>query len=131
MRVHVKGGTASSSQAVSIGLIVTELVINALKHAFATDQSEGRVIVAYALAEPNWRLTISDNGIGKPDGRLEKTNAGLGTSIVEALAKQLDARVKISRNRYGTRVSITHETITSRMPAAAYSPARALTQPAR
>jgi len=34
LKAHVEGGTASSSQAVSIGLIVTELVINVLKHAF-------------------------------------------------------------------------------------------------
>jgi two-component sensor histidine kinase len=124
VNVHVEGGTASSSQAVSIGLIVTELVINALKHAFPGDRSDGTVIVAYDLAEPNWRLTVSDNGIGRPDGHSEKTNPGLGTTIIEALAKQLDARVEILMNPLGTTVSITHETFASRLPAAARMPAR-------
>ena len=66
--MHVEGGTVSSSQAVSIDLIVTELVINALSHAFPGGRSDGTVVVTYELAEPNWRLTVSDNGIGQPEG---------------------------------------------------------------
>src|SRR6266568_5884463 len=119
LKVQVEGGTATSSQAVSIGLIVTELVINALKHAFPGDQSDGRVLVAYELAEPNWKLTVSDNGIGKPEGHLDRTNPGLGTTIIEALAKQLDARVDVLMDPHGTTVSITHATFASLLPAAA------------
>lgn len=118
LKVQVEGGTASSSEAVSIGLIVTELVINALKHAFPDDRSDGTVIVAYDLAEPNWRLTVSDNGIGRPEGHSDKTNPGLGTTIIEALAKQLDARVEVVMDPQGTTVSITHATFV-RLPAAA------------
>jgi hypothetical protein len=40
----------------------------------------------------------------------DKPRAGLGTIIVEALAKQLDARVEVMRGRRGTTVSITHGT---------------------
>jgi chemotaxis protein methyltransferase CheR len=47
------------------------------------------------------------------------TMPGLGTSIVEALAKQLDARVAVSMTSHGTSVSITHGTFGSRLPAAA------------
>jgi chemotaxis protein methyltransferase CheR len=119
LNVRVEGGTASSGEAVSIGLIVTELVINALKHAFPSDQSDGRVIVAYDFAEPNWKLTVSDNGIGKPKGHLGKTNPGLGTSIIEALAKQLDARVDVAMDPHGTTVSITHATFAAPLPATA------------
>ncbi len=119
LKVHVHGGTASSSEAVSIGLIVTELVMNVLKHAFLVDKGDGQIIVAYDVAETNWRLTVADNGIGKPDGSPDKTVPGLGTSIVEALAKQLDSRVEISRNPFGTMVSVTHGTVASRLPVAA------------
>jgi PAS domain S-box-containing protein len=108
MKVNAEGGATSSSHAVSIGLIVTELVLNALKHAFPGDRSDGTVIVAYDLAEPNWRLTVSDNGIGRPEGHSDVTNPGLGTTIIEALAKQLDARVNVLMNPLGTTVSITH-----------------------
>lgn len=119
LKVHVEDGAASSSQAVSIGLIVTELVINALKHAFPGNRSEGTVIVAYDLAGPVWRLTVADNGIGQPEGHLEKTSPGSGTPIVEALAKQLDARVEFLRDPHGTTVSITHTRLASRPSAAA------------
>lgn len=119
LKVNVEHGTASSSQAVSIGLIVTELVINAIKHAFPDDRSDGAVTVAYDLAEPSWRLTVSDNGIGRPQGHSEATNPGLGTTIVEALAKQLDARVEVLMDPNGTTVSITHTTFASQVRSAA------------
>ena len=119
LKVHAQGGTASSSQAVSIGLIVTELVINAFKHAFPTDRSGGTVRVTYDVAELNWKLTVSDNGIGRPEGRLGKSNPGLGTTIIEALAKQLDASVEVLMDTHGTTVSITHAPIASQLPAAA------------
>ncbi len=111
LKVEAEGGTASSAEAVSIGLIVTELVINAFKHAFVADGSPSLLIVAYEANETGWRLAVSDNGIGTPDGhlQLDKPTSGLGTIIVEALAKQLDARVESWRNPKGMTVSITHE----------------------
>jgi chemotaxis protein methyltransferase CheR len=116
LKVLAEDGTASSSQAISIGLIVTELVINALKHAFPRDRSDGTVIVTYDLAEPNWRLMVADNGIGRPEGRMDETNPGLGTTIIEALAKQLGARVEVLMDPHGTTVSITHAPFASRLP---------------
>ena len=97
LKVQTEGGTASSAQAVSIGLIVTELVINAFKHAFIDDTAAGLIVVAYEATEASWRLAVSDDGIGTPEGhlKLDKPISGLGTIIVEALAKQLDARVEI------------------------------------
>jgi two-component sensor histidine kinase len=112
LEVQAEGGAASSAEAVSIGLIVTELVINAFKHAFIRDEAAGLVVVAYEAAETNWRLAVSDNGIGIPEDQLDsdKPRAGLGTIIVAALAKQLDARVEVTRSRRGTSVSVTHGT---------------------
>jgi two-component sensor histidine kinase len=113
LNVQAEDGTASSAEAVSIGLIVAELVINAFKHAFVGDEASGLVVVAYEAAETSWQLTVSDNGIGMPEGQLDsdKPRPGLGTIIVAALAKQLDARVEVMRNRGGTTVSITHGTL--------------------
>lgn len=109
VKVVVEDGTASSTEAVSIGLIVTELAINALKHAFDDRTVAGQILIAYELAEPNWRLTVADNGVGMRDAPTVKVSSGgLGTSIVEALARQLGARVEISAKESGRSVSVTH-----------------------
>jgi two-component sensor histidine kinase len=98
--------TLSSHEAVSLGLIVTELVINALKHAFPEGRS-GAIAVTYKLAHPGWTLSVMDNGAGRPAPLADaKARAGLGTSIVEGLAKQLGAQVSTADANPGTRVSI-------------------------
>jgi PAS domain S-box-containing protein len=118
LKVQVEGGTASSAEMGSIGLIATELVINAFKHAFVDDRAAGLIVVAYKATETSWRLAVSDNGSGTPEGhlKLDKPPSGLGTIIVEALAKQLDARVEIWRNPQGTTVSITRGTLDRAWP---------------
>jgi chemotaxis protein methyltransferase CheR len=109
MQVVANAGTVSCSDAVSIGLIVTEAVINALKHAFPTDKPDGRIVVAYHVEGPNWTLSIGDNGIGRPKESSGDTKAGLGTSIVNALAQQLDARVNVTGGpKGGTTVRVVH-----------------------
>ncbi len=107
--VEAGPGTAVSAQAVSIGLIVTELLINAVKHAFPGERT-GRISVRYQASGSDWRLSVSDDGVGgrSEDGQLAST--GLGTSIVTALAHQLDARVEIESGPDGTIVSVVHGT---------------------
>src|SRR5213596_2236458 len=65
--IDAEASTTSSTEAISIGLIVTELVINALKHAFPADGAVGLITVTYDLEGENWRLAVSDNGIGRPE----------------------------------------------------------------
>ena len=96
-----------SDASVSIGLIVTELVINAIKHAFPADVSHGEIIVSFAADEGGWLLSVSDNGVGMPAGQ-ESAKPGLGTGIVDALSKQLDASVTVRQTNPGTRVEIRH-----------------------
>jgi PAS domain S-box-containing protein len=120
LKVVADEGTAASHQAVSIGLIVTELVMNALKHAFPAEKKDAAVLVSYKVAGTDWRLTISDNGIGRPDtSASDGIKPGLGTSLVQSLAKQLDAAVDIKSGSEGRAVSITHATFKSEPPKAA------------
>jgi two-component sensor histidine kinase len=103
-------GAFSSSHAVSLGLIVTELVINALKHAFVGARAAGRIEVAYEMKGEAWALTVSDNGSGivakPPVGR--RARSGLGGSIVDALAHQLQATVATATGTNGTSVTVRH-----------------------
>ena len=117
IEVKAAEGGVSSSDAVSIGLIVTEAVINALKHAFAKDEKDGRIIVTYEVTGTDWKLSIADNGMGKP--KCGSPKVGLGTSIVNALANQLDAHVDVATGEGGTIVSILHAVTTLPVPRAA------------
>jgi chemotaxis protein methyltransferase CheR len=105
IKVQATSGGAVSSEAVSLGLIVTELVINALKHGFQGEE-EGEILVSYAVQTSGWRLSVCDNGLGQETGN-QSPHAGLGTSIVEALAHQLSATVQKTSGPHGTTVTIT------------------------
>ena len=108
LKVVVEAGSASSREAESLGLIVTELVMNALKHAFHGDKTKGQITVTYSRAGTDWKLSIADNGAGKSDGVLAYEKSGLGTGIIKALSNQLDAQVETLSGPGGTTVSITH-----------------------
>ena len=92
--VEAGPGAVVSAEAVSIGLIVTELLINAVKHAFPEERT-GRICVKYDASGSDWRLSVSDDGAGRLSRDGQPLSNGLGTSIVEALGHQLDARVEI------------------------------------
>jgi two-component sensor histidine kinase len=102
-------GVVDDRVSVSLGLIVTELVINALKHAFPDGRS-GKIVVDCAFRGPNWTLSVTDDGIGMPTDPAD-VRVGLGTSIVQALAAQLLATVETESAHPGTRVVITHTQI--------------------
>jgi two-component sensor histidine kinase len=119
LTVAGEGGNATSRQAESLGLIATELVMNALKHAFPTDKIDGRITIAYDVDGTNWKLSVADNGVGKPDGVFAQPKAGLGTGIVKALAQQLGAKVETLASPEGTIVSVTHATFLAKIPRAA------------
>jgi chemotaxis protein methyltransferase CheR len=114
LKVEADAGTAISRDAVSLGLIVTELVMNALKHAFPGEKPDAAIVVSYKVAGTDWKLTVSDNGVGKPDVAASHTKPGLGTSLIKALTRQLDALVDIASDSHGTTVSITHATFKSK-----------------
>ena len=100
-------GSVSSDTAISFGLIVTELVINAIKYAFPDDR-KGVITVSYKAEATAWSLCISDDGVGKTD-MVGGETPGLGTSIIGALANQLHATIRNERALpSGTKVSLMH-----------------------
>src|SRR5271169_4392717 len=119
LKVEADAATAISRDAVSLGLIVTELVMNALKHAFPGEKPDAAIIVSYRVSGTDWELMVSDNGVGKPDVTASQTKPGLGTSLIKALTRQLDALVDTASNSRGTTVSVTHATFKSKSVKAA------------
>jgi two-component sensor histidine kinase len=111
-------GTLQTSDAVSLGLIVTELTINAIKYAFPTARAGACVLVAFELEGSNWKLSVSDNGAGRRMAAATRSS-GLGTAIVAALAKQLDAQIREVPSISGVRIELTHGTVASTLPVAA------------
>jgi len=106
IKVSVDDSHVVADVSISLGLIVTELVINALKHAF-TPERGGEIVVNYQSNGPDWTLSVSDDGVGMPPDSA-RASPGLGTSLVEALARQLDAHVEVANAHPGTAVSIAH-----------------------
>ena len=112
-------GMIGSAEAVSLGLIVTELVINALKYAFPEGRADAAVRVTYESQGTDWRLMVSDNGVGDGGKAAASAGGGLGTVIVAALVKQLDARLEVLDAPPGMSVAITRASFPSRLPQAA------------
>ena len=106
LSVSVDDSIASSGRSVSLGLIVTELVINAIKHAFPHNR-EGQITVDYGAHGDGWVLMVCDDGVGVSKDP-EEAEAGWGSGIIKALANQLDAVVNQADGKPGLRVSITH-----------------------
>jgi two-component sensor histidine kinase len=107
LTVEVDDSATNSDRSVSLGLIVTELVINSLKHAFPDADANGRIEVSFRKTAEGWTLTVADNGVGLP-ADYATSKPGLGTGIVNALAVQLNARVEFHDAGPGTRVSVIH-----------------------
>ncbi|MCW6511889.1 sensor histidine kinase [Lichenifustis flavocetrariae] len=111
-------GLIASSNVVSIGLIVTELVINAVKYAFPNGGPDSRILVTYEADGADWKLTISDNGVGKAP-QVGKLGGGLGTMIVDSLVRQLGAAMDEVSGKTGVSVSIVSPTFKVLLPQAA------------
>ncbi len=91
--------------AVPCGLILNELVLNALKHAFP-DERKGKVTVELRESEAGTvRLTVRDDGIGFPEGIDIAQADTMGLQIVSLLTEQLDGRVEVKRDG-GTAFSV-------------------------
>jgi two-component sensor histidine kinase len=104
--VHTVPSMVASSVAVNIGLIITELLINAIKYAFPVSGPQSCVAVTYRFDGADWQLTISDNGVGKAATAVPNPAGGLGTTIVKALVAQLGASLTTETSAAGTVVTI-------------------------
>lgn len=93
----------SPDRAVALGVIMTELVLNALKYAYPG--GSGAVRVFCSAADGKIALTVEDDGVGSSEnGRAVGT--GLGRRIIQALAVKLEATIEHDALHEGTRITI-------------------------
>ena len=118
MVVAADAGTLASAEAESIGLIVAELVINAVTYAFPTKRKKASILITFRFDGSAWKLTVSDSGDGRSSAA-PSASQSLGTAIVAALTKQFKAQFQEIPTAHGLRVEVTHVTSKSRLPLAA------------
>ena len=93
-------------RAVSIGLIVNELVTNAAKHAFG-DREGGTITVAFEARPTGWRLTVADNGAGIPPvAQGQRRTGGLGQRLIEGFVRQARGTIRTESGAEGTIVAV-------------------------
>ncbi len=99
LRVEVDEVYLPINAAIPCGLLVNELITNALKHAFPDGRS-GEVVVCVAYAgQGQVRLEVSDDGVGISEDADFAQSETLGLSLVTLLSKQLEGRLTIKRAR--------------------------------
>lgn len=96
-------GGVPAELATPMALVLTELVHNAIEHAYP-DGGAGQVVVELAEAGlgevPGWKLAVIDNGIGIDADPIEE-NATLGLTIVRTLTSEVGGRFSLSANPGG------------------------------
>lgn len=106
VRVSSAEDDLPTSDVMDLGLIVTELLINAVKYAFPDPASCGEIAVDYRTGPAGWSLEVSDNGAGLAAGVDGGGSGGLGSKLLAALARGLSARIETVSSPSGTRVTI-------------------------
>ncbi|MCW0235412.1 MAG: GAF domain-containing protein [Ferrovibrio sp.] len=90
-----------TARIVAIGLIINELVTNAIKYG------EGKVTVRFADTETGYTLSVSDEGDGPPPDEILKPARGFGMKVITSLVQQLRGALSIGRQDDGTGTRIT------------------------
>jgi PAS domain S-box-containing protein len=96
LKVEANHARLDLERALPLGLIVNELVTNALKHAFPAGMG-GAITVAFTHRDGGWRLEVGDTGPGTAPSD-ENGESGFGSRLVELLVKQIGGRMEIGRD---------------------------------
>ena len=97
-----------SNDVMLCGLVVNELVTNAIKHGFPDGRAGEVRVIGKDLGDHRLSIEVSDDGIGMPPGEPFASRSSLGLQLVHVLAQQLNAKVDVSRGR-GTKVELTFD----------------------
>jgi two-component sensor histidine kinase len=108
--LHAEPIRVETDKAVPIGLMVNELVTNALKYAYPdTECGQVRVSLTRSAEDCRVRLVVEDDGIGYPQPDVAPQGSGMGAMIVKSMARSLGASVELDRTHAGTRFIVCME----------------------
>lgn len=105
LRLELQSCPVPLSQAVSCGLITSELVTNALKHAFPENRP-GHIRVALQTDGTSCMMIVSDNGVGLSEDLDSRSSHSVGLQLVADLTHQLKAVLELKREP-GTEFRVT------------------------
>jgi PAS domain S-box-containing protein len=101
-KIHIKQTfepiTISVKTAASLGLILTELITNAIKHAYPGDRS-GTITISLRKSDTGAIIEVIDNGVGFSDGFDLASSHTLGLTIVQSLAQQIQGNFQIKHGK--------------------------------
>lgn len=98
------------SQAIPLGLILNEAIINAIKYAYP-ETTQGEVNIRLKKIESEtYQLIISDNGVGVPEHFELKNRNSLGMNLMHGLSSQVDGILNIE-NKNGLTITINFKTV--------------------
>jgi PAS domain S-box-containing protein len=93
------------NQAVPCSLIVNELLMNSIRHAFP-HKRHGEIQIGFSIANGNYVLEYSDDGVGFPEGMHPQQAETGGLSLIQGLTRQIRGTVE-SKTRPGTQYTLT------------------------
>ncbi len=96
--------------AIPVGLIVSELVTNSIKHAFPEDR-EGTITIGFHMDGSRGTLFVADTGIGFPDDMDFRKTESMGMQLVVILVEQLEGTLELKRDG-GTEFRVSFNTTT-------------------
>lgn len=106
MNVLVEPLVVETETAVRIGLVISEVLTNAMQHAFA-DQNSGLVELRVTRTDDGgMRAIVSDDGVGLPADTDWPNTQGLGGRIVDGLCVGLGATLNVARGAVGTIITL-------------------------
>ena len=114
-----------TDRAISVGLILTELMINATKYAYGG--GAGPLAITITEDRAAFRLTVADRGVGAPEGG----RRGFGSRMMDALVRQIGGEMTREDNRPGLRVTLVADVVGTRESAAGSGPAGAVADAGR
>ncbi len=106
VNVDIEEAEARSDTAVHLGMIVSEVLTNALQHAFVGRET-GRIDLSVRrLPGQSLRITVADDGLGMPEGVEWPDRTSVGGSVIAGLIRQLNGTLNVNTGATGTVVTL-------------------------